>query len=68
MMMPSQSFLGRMDAIFYPFFGCRSWAWLGRIWAKSQFGNKKAPRIIPKCLFYLGWLTGLEPATTGITI
>jgi len=21
-----------------------------------------------KCLFYLGWLMGLEPTTTGITI
>jgi hypothetical protein len=37
-------------------------------YAKTQPATKKeAPDAMP-ALFYLGWLMGLEPTTTGITI
>lgn len=40
--------------------------------SKIRPGNKKGPAnaglVLFVLLFKLGWLTGLEPATTGITI
>ena len=35
--------------------------------AKSIW-QRKSPRLSSRALILLGWLTGLEPATTGITI
>jgi hypothetical protein len=41
---------------------------LALLWKNSQKAKSPTGEGWAKCLIYLGWLMGLEPTTTGITI